>query len=78
MKTISITELKKHLSFYLQLSQTEDVCVTKYGKTISLLTNPDRPYLLLLDSLMGKYNPDNQKVDYDELLKEEIFKRHLN
>ena len=37
---VTATELKKNLSYYLTLSLTEDVLVTKNKRIISVLTSP--------------------------------------
>ena len=38
MLQITVTELRKKLSYYLKLSQTEDILVTKNNIAISLLS----------------------------------------
>lgn len=38
--SITATELKENLAKYLQLSQTEDIYITKNGKVIAKLSNP--------------------------------------
>lgn len=75
MCRITATELKNNLGHYLELSKVEDVYVTKNNKIISVLTNPDNKSFVDLDALMGKYNPKNEKIDYDKILEEEIFKK---
>lgn len=37
---VTATELKKNLSYYLELSKKEDVYITKNKKVISILVNP--------------------------------------
>lgn len=37
---ISVTELKKHLGKYLQMAETEDIYITRNGKTVAKLTKP--------------------------------------
>lgn len=51
--SITATELKNHLSKYLLLSATEDVYITKNGKTISKLTNPFQNRIDTVNSLFG-------------------------
>ena len=51
--SITATELKENLSKYLQLSATEDIYITKNGKVISKLTNPNADRMKLVDSLVG-------------------------
>ncbi len=40
--TITVTELRKNLSYYLRLSKTEDIYITKRGEIISKLCNPSK------------------------------------
>ena len=39
---ITLTELKENLRKYIELSQDEDILVTKNGKVVSRLTEPFR------------------------------------
>lgn len=51
--TISATELKQNLSKYMELSKSEDVIVTKNGKTLTVLTNPYMNKRKIVESLFG-------------------------
>lgn len=51
--SITATELKAHLSKYLLLSATEDIYVTRNGKTIAKLTNPFQNRVDIVNSLYG-------------------------
>ena len=46
MLKITITELRKNFDYYLSLANKEEIYVTKYGKTISVMTPPEQ-YLKL-------------------------------
>lgn len=50
---ITATELKKNLGHYLELSQHEDVYVSKNGRVVSRLTSPVRDNRQLVESLVG-------------------------
>ena len=50
---ITATELKQNLSKYLMLSATEDIYITKYGKIISMLSNPFQDRVEVARSLFG-------------------------
>ena len=39
--TITATELKKNLGKYLELVSNEDICITKNGKVIAVLSMPE-------------------------------------
>lgn len=51
--SVTATELKMNLGKYLQLAETEDVFITKNGKVIAKLTNPNADRRALVDSLIG-------------------------
>ncbi|MCH5324302.1 MAG: type II toxin-antitoxin system prevent-host-death family antitoxin [Eubacterium sp.] len=51
--SITATELKTNLGKYLMLAETEDVFITKNGKVIAKLTNPNVNRLEMAKSLLG-------------------------
>lgn len=51
--SITATELKLNLSKYLLLAATEDVYITKNGKTIAKLSNPNQDKVNTAKSLFG-------------------------
>lgn len=51
--SITATELKNNLGKYLLLSATEDVFITKNGKTIAKLTSPYQDRVKMAKSLFG-------------------------
>lgn len=51
--SITATELKNNLSKYLLLSATEDVFITKNGRVIAKLTNPNQNRVETAKSLFG-------------------------
>lgn len=51
--SITATELKNNLGKYLLLAATEDVFITKNGRTIAKLTSPYQNKLDMIDSLFG-------------------------
>ena len=50
---ITITEFKSNIDMYLELASTEDIIITKYGKTIARLTEPKLDKMAILNSLVG-------------------------
>ena len=66
--TITATELKNNLGKYLILAATEDIFITKNGKTIAKLTSP---YQNKLDTLFGSI-PDT--ITFEEARKEQLSK----
>lgn len=51
--SITATELKLNLGKYLLLSETEDIYITKNGKVISKLSNPNQDRVTDMKSLFG-------------------------
>ena len=51
--SIRATEFKMNLGKYLLLSQTEDIYITKNGKVVAKLTNPNQDRVDIAKSLFG-------------------------
>ena len=51
--SITATELKSNLSKYLLLAASEDIYITRNGKTIAKQTNPYQDRLDIAESLFG-------------------------
>ncbi len=71
---ITATELKKNLGHYLQLCNSEDICVTKNKKVIAIISNPDDKALKNFFSLRGVLKDESDK-DSKEIVGEEIMKK---
>ena len=69
--TITATELKNNLGKYLILAATEDIFITKNGKTIAKLTSPYQNKLDTVDALFGSI-PDT--ITFEEARKEQLSK----
>ena len=50
---ITATELKNNLGKYLEMAESQDIFITKNGKSIARLTSPAVNKLALLDDLVG-------------------------
>lgn len=51
--SITATELKQNLGKYLLLSAKEDILITKNGKIVAKLTNPNQNKVNIAKSLFG-------------------------
>ena len=51
--SITATELKSNLGKYLLLAATEDVFITRNGRTVAKLTSPYQNKLDTVDALFG-------------------------
>lgn len=51
--SITATELKQNLGRYLLMAATEDVFITKNGKVVAKLSNPNQDRVNMAKSLFG-------------------------
>ena len=51
--SITATELKQNLGRYLMMAATEDVYITKNGKVVAKLSNPNQDRVNMAKSLFG-------------------------
>jgi len=51
--SISATEFKMNFGKYLILAETEDIYITKNGKVVAKLTNPNQDRVDIANSLFG-------------------------
>lgn len=56
--SITATEFKKNLGKYLLLAATEDVYITRNGKLVAKLTNPNLDRVAMAKSLFGVLSPE--------------------
>lgn len=63
MCTITATELKKNLGKYIELSQTEDIYITKNGKPYSKLSSALNNAIDDLLSLSGIFKDSELTID---------------
>ena len=67
--SVTATELKMNLGKYLLLAETEDIYITKNGKIIAKLTNPNQNRVDIAESLFG--------ILPDDIIPEEALKERL-
>ena len=51
--TVSATELRNDLSKYLRISEKEDVYITRNGRTIAVVSSPNKQKKAKLQQLKG-------------------------
>lgn len=56
--SITATEFKNNLGKYLLLATTEDIFITRNGKTVAKLSNPNQDRVEIAKSLFGILPPD--------------------
>lgn len=67
--SITATELKQNLGRYLLLAATEDVYITKNGKVVAKLSNPNQDRVNMAKSLFGVLPQD---ITLEEVKSERI------
>lgn len=73
--SITATQLKSNLGYYLALAATETIFISRNGKNIAVLSSPETKKTELLDSLRGII-PDEGKTIKDYRA-ERIAERYL-
>ena len=71
---ITATELKINLGKYLEKSQDEDIIITKNGKIIAQLSQPNAEKLAVLRTLVGYAGP-KEDISLDEIKRERLSKK---
>ena len=69
--SITATELKENLSKYLKLAETEDIYITKNGKVVAKLSNPNTDKVKIAESLIGILPQD---ITLEDAQKERLSK----
>ena len=71
---VTATEFKTNLGKYLEMAMSQDIFITKNGKSIARLTSPAVNKLALLDDLVG-IAPKNQAMDENTLREERLSRQ---
>lgn len=70
---VTATEFKSNLGKYLEMAASQDIFITKNGKSIARLTSPAVDKLALLDDLAGIV-PEDRAMD-ETIIREERLSR---
>ena len=71
---VTATEFKSNLGKYLDMAATQDVYITKNGKSIARLTSPSSNKLAVLDGLVGIASRSGD-ADEDAVRKERLARQ---
>ena len=71
---VTATEFKSNLGKYLDMAATQDVYITKNGKSIARLTSPSSNKLAVLDGLVGIASRSGG-ADEDAIRKERLARQ---
>lgn len=71
---VTATELKTNFGKYLDLASTQDIFITRNGKSIAKLTSPSVDRLAILDDLVGII-PSQDEADVDGSREERLARQ---
>ena len=71
---VTATEFKTNLGKYLEMAASQDIFITKNGKSIARLTTPTVNKLALLDDLVGIV-PQDQGMDENAIREERLSRQ---
>ena len=71
---VTAMEFKTHLGKYLEMAASQDIFITKNGKSIARFTSPAVNKLALLDDLVG-IAPKDQAMDENTLREERLSRQ---
>lgn len=72
---VTATEFKSNFGKYLELIAHEDIFITRNGKTIAKVVNPQ---ISAVDSLRGMLKDVSEDIDRDSLREERLSKYEDN
>ncbi|MFR3142581.1 MAG: type II toxin-antitoxin system Phd/YefM family antitoxin [Lacrimispora saccharolytica] len=71
---VTATEFKTNLGKYLEMATSQDIFITKNGKSIARLTSPAVNKLALLDDLVGIV-PQEKAMDENTIREERLSRQ---
>ena len=71
---VTATEFKNNLGKYLEMAMSQDIFITKNGKSIARLTSPTVDKLALLDDLVGII-PEDPATDENTIREERLSRQ---
>ena len=71
---VTATEFKNNLGKYLEMATSQDIFITKNGKSIARLTSPAVNKLALLDDLVGIV-PQETAMDENTIREERLSRQ---
>ncbi|HIS46342.1 MAG TPA: type II toxin-antitoxin system prevent-host-death family antitoxin [Candidatus Scybalocola faecigallinarum] len=71
---VTATEFKTNLGKYLEMASSQDIFITKNGKSIARLTSPAVNKLALLDDLVGIV-PQEKAMDENTIREERLSRQ---
>ena len=72
---VTATEFKANFGKYLELIAKEDIFITRNGKTVAKVVNPQ---ISAVDSLHGMLGGISSDIDMDSLREERLLKCQLS
>lgn len=78
MLTITSTELKRRLGYYLQRAESEDIYVTKNKEVIAVISNPKTKAISDFLTLEGCLKERDDGSSYRDLIAEGIMQKRYS
>lgn len=72
---VNVTELRNNISHYIELSAKEEVCITKNGEVVAVLSSPNKKYYQSLINLCGCLKDVDSEENYEDMIGEEILNK---
>lgn len=70
--TITATEFKTNFGKYMKLVETEDIYITKNGKTIGVFSNPDIDPLKAMDGMFEGLEINEERMKEERYVLENL------
>ncbi len=70
MCQVNVTEFRKNLNHFINVSATEEVHLTRNGEVVAILSNPDAKYFNNLISLCGCLQEGDTGESCDQMIGE--------
>ena len=74
--TITVTELRKKLNYYLKMSEKEAIYITKQNKIISVLCSPQSHAIDELLNLKGILEEYDDGKPYEDMIGEALLEKY--
>ena len=75
MCCVSVTKFRENVAYYIELSKTENVFITKNGEKVAVISNPNSMAFANFMNLYGCMKDFDDGRPYDDIIGEEIAKK---
>ena len=75
MCCVNVTKFRDNVAYYIELSKTENVYITKNGETVAVLSDPSSIAFNNFMNLYGCMKDNDENKSYKDMIGEEIAKK---